>query len=180
MPSDGANSPRAVSDFLCRLECCFRGFSFSFSSSQTETKPLNMLLFLDIKLVQWCSKIFRYFNIDSSQSSSTKLSSPTFKNVYWLKPVPSPPATPLLASRASATLAHASLTTLNVCSAEGCPGLCNNNGRCTLEASGWHCICQSGWRGAGCHVAMETLCADGKDNEGGEAGRKVVCDLLKF
>ncbi|XP_019735305.1 teneurin-3 isoform X1 [Hippocampus comes] len=49
---------------------------------------------------------------------------------------------------------------------EGCPGLCNNNGRCTLEASGWHCICQSGWRGAGCHVAMETLCTDGKDNEG--------------
>uniref|UniRef100_A0A672Y236 Teneurin transmembrane protein 3 n=1 Tax=Sphaeramia orbicularis TaxID=375764 RepID=A0A672Y236_9TELE len=48
----------------------------------------------------------------------------------------------------------------------GCPGLCNNNGRCTLEASGWHCICQSGWRGAGCHVAMETLCTDGKDNEG--------------
>ncbi|XP_026027902.1 teneurin-3 isoform X9 [Astatotilapia calliptera] len=49
---------------------------------------------------------------------------------------------------------------------EGCPGLCNNNGRCTLEASGWHCICQSGWRGAGCHVAMETLCTDSKDNEG--------------
>ncbi|XP_014902034.1 teneurin-3 isoform X3 [Poecilia latipinna] len=49
---------------------------------------------------------------------------------------------------------------------EGCPGLCNNNGRCTLEASGWHCICQPGWRGAGCHVAMETLCTDGKDNEG--------------
>lgn len=50
---------------------------------------------------------------------------------------------------------------------EGCPGFCNNNGRCTLEASGWHCICQAGWRGAGCHVAMETLCTDGKDNEGG-------------
>uniref|UniRef100_H3CII2 Teneurin transmembrane protein 3 n=1 Tax=Tetraodon nigroviridis TaxID=99883 RepID=H3CII2_TETNG len=49
---------------------------------------------------------------------------------------------------------------------EGCPGFCNNNGRCTLEASGWHCICQPGWRGAGCHVAMETLCTDGKDNEG--------------
>uniref|UniRef100_A0A3P8VNY4 Teneurin transmembrane protein 3 n=1 Tax=Cynoglossus semilaevis TaxID=244447 RepID=A0A3P8VNY4_CYNSE len=48
----------------------------------------------------------------------------------------------------------------------GCPGLCNNNGRCTLETSGWHCICQSGWRGAGCHVAMETVCTDGKDNEG--------------
>ncbi|XP_034457716.1 teneurin-3 isoform X6 [Hippoglossus hippoglossus] len=52
------------------------------------------------------------------------------------------------------------------CNIEGCPGLCNNNGRCTLEASGWHCICQSGWRGDGCHVAMETLCTDGKDNEG--------------
>ncbi|TNM86187.1 hypothetical protein fugu_008458, partial [Takifugu bimaculatus] len=52
------------------------------------------------------------------------------------------------------------------CNIEGCPGFCNNNGRCTLEASGWHCICQPGWRGAGCHVAMETLCTDGKDNEG--------------
>lgn len=54
---------------------------------------------------------------------------------------------------------------------EGCPGFCNNNGRCTLEASGWHCICQPGWRGAGCHVAMETLCTDGKDNEGGMSVR---------
>ena len=51
---------------------------------------------------------------------------------------------------------------------EGCPGLCNSNGRCTLDQNGWHCVCQSGWRGAGCDVAMETLCTDGKDNEGGE------------
>ncbi|XP_064191130.1 teneurin-3 isoform X3 [Anguilla rostrata] len=49
---------------------------------------------------------------------------------------------------------------------EGCPGLCNSNGRCTLDQNGWHCVCQSGWRGVGCDVAMETLCADGKDNEG--------------
>ncbi|XP_066534387.1 teneurin-3 [Hoplias malabaricus] len=49
---------------------------------------------------------------------------------------------------------------------EGCPGLCNSNGRCTLDQNGWHCVCQPGWRGAGCDVAMETLCADGKDNEG--------------
>uniref|UniRef100_A0A8C7GX91 Teneurin-3 n=1 Tax=Oncorhynchus kisutch TaxID=8019 RepID=A0A8C7GX91_ONCKI len=48
----------------------------------------------------------------------------------------------------------------------GCPGLCNNNGRCTLDQNGWHCVCQSGWRGTGCDVAMETLCTDGKDNEG--------------
>uniref|UniRef100_A0A672SQP1 Teneurin transmembrane protein 3 n=1 Tax=Sinocyclocheilus grahami TaxID=75366 RepID=A0A672SQP1_SINGR len=48
----------------------------------------------------------------------------------------------------------------------GCPGLCNSNGRCTLDQNGWHCVCQPGWRGAGCDVAMETLCADGKDNEG--------------
>uniref|UniRef100_A0A672Q967 Teneurin-3 n=1 Tax=Sinocyclocheilus grahami TaxID=75366 RepID=A0A672Q967_SINGR len=51
-------------------------------------------------------------------------------------------------------------------SIEGCPGLCNSNGRCTLDQNGWHCVCQPGWRGAGCDVAMETLCADGKDNEG--------------
>ncbi|XP_065121600.1 teneurin-3 isoform X10 [Paramisgurnus dabryanus] len=52
------------------------------------------------------------------------------------------------------------------CTVEGCPGLCNSNGRCTLDQNGWHCVCQPGWRGAGCDVAMETLCADGKDNEG--------------
>lgn len=32
----------------------------------------------------------------------------------------------------------------------------------------WHCECQTGWRGPGCSVAMETSCADNKDNEGGE------------
>nr|XP_015201112.1 PREDICTED: teneurin-3 isoform X15 [Lepisosteus oculatus] len=52
------------------------------------------------------------------------------------------------------------------CTNEGCPGLCNSNGRCTLDQNGWHCVCQSGWRGAGCDVAMETLCTDSKDNEG--------------
>uniref|UniRef100_A0A8C0E0K7 Teneurin-3 n=1 Tax=Balaenoptera musculus TaxID=9771 RepID=A0A8C0E0K7_BALMU len=52
------------------------------------------------------------------------------------------------------------------CTIEGCPGLCNSNGRCTLDQNGWHCVCQPGWRGVGCDVAMETLCADGKDNEG--------------
>ncbi|XP_053714235.1 teneurin-3-like isoform X3 [Synchiropus splendidus] len=52
------------------------------------------------------------------------------------------------------------------CNIEGCPGLCNNNGQCALESNGWRCICQAGWRGVGCHVQMETLCTDGKDNEG--------------
>ncbi|ERE88158.1 teneurin-3 isoform 1 [Cricetulus griseus] len=52
------------------------------------------------------------------------------------------------------------------CEEEGCPGLCNSNGRCTLDQNGWHCVCQPGWRGAGCDVAMETLCTDSKDNEG--------------
>nr|XP_032827140.1 teneurin-3-like isoform X4 [Petromyzon marinus] len=49
---------------------------------------------------------------------------------------------------------------------EGCPGLCNGNGRCALEASAWHCLCEFGWRGAGCDVSMETACEDGKDNDG--------------
>ncbi|KAK2891083.1 hypothetical protein Q8A67_013726 [Cirrhinus molitorella] len=52
------------------------------------------------------------------------------------------------------------------CNIDSCPGLCNNNGRCILDQNGWHCLCQSGWRGVGCDVAMETLCSDGKDNEG--------------
>lgn len=55
---------------------------------------------------------------------------------------------------------------------DGCPGLCNNNGRCVLDQNVWHCICQSGWRGLGCDVATETLCSDGKDNEGGRSTRK--------
>ncbi|XP_062332162.1 teneurin-3 isoform X4 [Osmerus eperlanus] len=49
---------------------------------------------------------------------------------------------------------------------DGCPGLCNSNGRCVLDQNGWRCICQSGWRGLGCDVATETACSDGKDNEG--------------
>uniref|UniRef100_A0A8C1EW88 Teneurin-3 n=1 Tax=Cyprinus carpio carpio TaxID=630221 RepID=A0A8C1EW88_CYPCA len=61
---------------------------------------------------------------------------------------------------------HCTCMTVLSVSAEGCPGLCNSNGRCTLDQNGWHCVCQPGWRGAGCDVAMETLCADGKDNEG--------------
>ncbi|XP_069496010.1 teneurin-4 isoform X4 [Ambystoma mexicanum] len=52
------------------------------------------------------------------------------------------------------------------CTIEGCPGLCNGNGRCTLDLNGWTCICQLGWRGAGCDTSMETGCSDGKDNDG--------------
>ncbi|KAI5624951.1 teneurin-3 isoform X2, partial [Silurus asotus] len=52
------------------------------------------------------------------------------------------------------------------CNIDSCPGLCNGNGRCVLDQNGWHCLCQPGWRGTGCDVAMETVCADGKDNEG--------------
>uniref|UniRef100_A0A8W4FCH5 Teneurin-4 n=1 Tax=Sus scrofa TaxID=9823 RepID=A0A8W4FCH5_PIG len=48
----------------------------------------------------------------------------------------------------------------------GCPGLCNGNGRCTLDLNGWHCVCQLGWRGAGCDTSMETACGDSKDNDG--------------
>ncbi len=51
---------------------------------------------------------------------------------------------------------------------DACPGLCNGNGRCTLEQSGWHCVCQSGWSGPGCYVVMETECNDSKDNDSGK------------
>uniref|UniRef100_A0A3Q3W7D0 Uncharacterized protein n=1 Tax=Mola mola TaxID=94237 RepID=A0A3Q3W7D0_MOLML len=49
---------------------------------------------------------------------------------------------------------------------DGCPGLCSGHGRCTLEQSGWRCVCQSGWSGPGCSVVMETDCSDGTDNDG--------------
>ncbi|XP_066572908.1 teneurin-2 [Amia ocellicauda] len=52
------------------------------------------------------------------------------------------------------------------CTIDGCPNLCNGNGKCTLGQNSWHCVCQTGWRGSGCNVAMETSCADNKDNEG--------------
>ncbi|XP_051790160.1 teneurin-2 isoform X2 [Erpetoichthys calabaricus] len=52
------------------------------------------------------------------------------------------------------------------CTIDGCPDLCNGNGKCTLGQNSWHCVCQTGWRGSGCNVAMETSCADNKDNEG--------------
>ncbi|KAG7464755.1 hypothetical protein MATL_G00168990 [Megalops atlanticus] len=52
------------------------------------------------------------------------------------------------------------------CTIDGCPNLCNGNGQCTLGQNSWHCECQTGWRGPGCSVAMETSCADNKDNEG--------------
>uniref|UniRef100_A0AAR2LTC1 Teneurin-2 n=1 Tax=Pygocentrus nattereri TaxID=42514 RepID=A0AAR2LTC1_PYGNA len=48
----------------------------------------------------------------------------------------------------------------------GCPNLCNGNGQCTMGQNSWHCECKTGWRGTGCSVAMETSCADNKDNEG--------------
>ncbi|KAI3351262.1 hypothetical protein L3Q82_005813 [Scortum barcoo] len=52
------------------------------------------------------------------------------------------------------------------CTIDGCPNLCNGNGQCTMGQQSWHCECQTGWRGPGCSVAMETSCADNKDNEG--------------
>ncbi|XP_076149042.1 teneurin-1-like isoform X1 [Alosa pseudoharengus] len=49
---------------------------------------------------------------------------------------------------------------------DGCPGLCNGNGRCTLEQSGWHCVCQAGWSGPGCNIVTERECDDNMDNDG--------------
>ncbi|MBN3270945.1 TEN1 protein, partial [Polyodon spathula] len=49
---------------------------------------------------------------------------------------------------------------------DGCPGLCNGNGRCTLDQNGWHCVCQTGWSGTGCNIIMEMVCDDSVDNDG--------------
>lgn len=40
--------------------------------------------------------------------------------------------------------------------------------------NGWHCVCQLGWRGAGCDTSMETACGDGKDNDGGRTWARVA------
>uniref|UniRef100_A0A672SDV0 Teneurin transmembrane protein 2 n=1 Tax=Sinocyclocheilus grahami TaxID=75366 RepID=A0A672SDV0_SINGR len=52
------------------------------------------------------------------------------------------------------------------CTIDGCPNRCNGNGQCLQGQNSWHCECKTGWRGTGCNVAMETSCADNKDNEG--------------
>lgn len=64
------------------------------------------------------------------------------------------------------------------CYAEGCPGLCNGNGRCTLGNNGWYCVCQLGWRGTGCDTSMETACSDVKDNDGGKVTNNAQWCLL--
>lgn len=61
---------------------------------------------------------------------------------------------------------------------EGCPGLCNGNGRCTLGNNGWYCVCQLGWRGTGCDTSMETACSDVKDNDGGKNHKKIHSDVF--
>lgn len=60
---------------------------------------------------------------------------------------------------------------------DGCPGLCSGHGRCTLEQSGWRCVCQTGWSGPGCSVVMETDCSDGADNDGGDISN-IIYHLL--
>ncbi|KAK7899528.1 hypothetical protein WMY93_020381 [Mugilogobius chulae] len=88
------------------------------------------------------------------------------------------PATRAVRSTASATTGpvcatgmegeHCNIVThdLDVVVKDGCPGLCSGHGRCTLEQSGWRCVCQAGWSGPGCSVVMETDCSDGTDNDG--------------
>lgn len=44
--------------------------------------------------------------------------------------------------------------------------------------NGWHCVCQLGWRGAGCDTSMETACGDGKDNDGGKTPISAVLYFL--
>lgn len=65
-----------------------------------------------------------------------------------------------------------------LCHTEGCPGLCNGNGRCTLGNNGWYCVCQLGWRGTGCDTSMETACSDVKDNDGGKITNNTQLYLL--
>ncbi|KAA0716697.1 Teneurin-1 [Triplophysa tibetana] len=67
----------------------------------------------------------------------------------------------VLLNKESSTAAHY----LDLFDKDACPGLCNGNGRCTLEQSGWHCVCQAGWSGPGCNIVMETECNDSKDND---------------
>lgn len=63
---------------------------------------------------------------------------------------------------------------------DGCPGLCSGHGRCTLEQSGWRCVCQAGWSGPGCSVVMETDCSDGTDNDGGDILTSSIIFYLFF
>lgn len=45
---------------------------------------------------------------------------------------------------------------------------CSGNGICTTEEGEYRCACSPGWTGNDCSVAVETLCDDDKDNDGGQ------------
>ena len=51
---------------------------------------------------------------------------------------------------------------------DNCPNNCNSNGVCersTNQYSKYHCVCNQGWTGRACDVAIEMVCNDDKDND---------------
>lgn len=81
MAVEPANTPQAVSDFLWTLSSCFRAFFFLFFFFFNTQRNTEYAAFLARKSSYKKKKTQKTFiaSADSSQSSSTKLSSPTFK-----------------------------------------------------------------------------------------------------
>ena len=52
------------------------------------------------------------------------------------------------------------------CDINNCPNDCSSNGICEKYANGgYQCICNQGWGGIACDMAIEMLCNDGIDND---------------
>ncbi len=55
------------------------------------------------------------------------------------------------------------------CDINSCPESCSSNGVCEKSAgqySRYQCVCNQGWTGEACSVAVEMLCNDDIDNDG--------------
>ena len=44
----------------------------------------------------------------------------------------------------------------------------------------WRCVCSAGWDGDDCSTRLETNCADGIDNDGGEKKKYFFVCLVLF
>ena len=56
-----------------------------------------------------------------------------------------------------------------VAALDNCPNSCSSNGVCEkTSVNKYQCICNQGWTGRACDVAIEMICNDDIDNDKGE------------
>jgi teneurin len=54
---------------------------------------------------------------------------------------------------------------------DNCPNLCSMNGICERVSGKYQCICNPGWTGRACDIAIEMICNDDIDNDKGRLDR---------